>query len=190
MDGRHWRPSPLCIPPRGRALPRTPSLKNFDWWGGCAAGVPFAGKRKRTFFRNFFRVLSVLFNGALLGKGFQIFIFPEARKAPGISPGAFLVSCECPASGFSKALFSGAGPLLRTGPSPWGESGGRTLRHISRITVAPRTFLFVRGERAGRPLVFEEGWGSGRGGERPSSEGSPSPIPYPFPCPTRRIRLP
>ena len=74
------------------ALPRTPSLKNFDWWGGCAAGVPFAGKRKRTFFRNFFRVLSVLFNGALLGKGFQIFIFPEARKAPGISPGAFLVS--------------------------------------------------------------------------------------------------
>ncbi|MFQ9490378.1 MAG: hypothetical protein ACLR0N_05025, partial [Bilophila wadsworthia] len=74
------------------ALPRTPSRKNFDWWGGCAAGVPFAGKRKRTFFRNFFRVLSVLFNGALLGKGFQIFIFPEARKAPGISPGAFLVS--------------------------------------------------------------------------------------------------
>ena len=49
------------------ALPRTPSLKNFDWWGGCAAGVPFAGKRKRAFFRNFFRVLSVLFNGALLG---------------------------------------------------------------------------------------------------------------------------
>lgn len=52
-------------------------------------------------------------------------------------------------------------------------------------------YLFIcQGGAAGRPLVFEEGWGSGRGGERPSSEGSPSPIPYPFPCPTRRIRLP
>ena len=27
MDGRHRRPSPLCIPPRGRALPRTPSYE-------------------------------------------------------------------------------------------------------------------------------------------------------------------
>ena len=52
-------------------------------------------------------------------------------------------------------------------------------------------YLFIcQGGAAGRPLVFEEGWSSGRGGERPSSEGSPSPIPYPFPCPTRRIRLP
>ena len=52
-------------------------------------------------------------------------------------------------------------------------------------------YLFIcQGGAAGRPLIFEDRWSSGRGGERPSSEGSPSPIPYPFPCPTRRIRLP
>lgn len=49
-------------------------------------------EKGKELFSEIFRVLSVLFNGALLGKGFQIFIFPEARKAPGISPGAFLVS--------------------------------------------------------------------------------------------------
>ena len=49
-------------------------------------------EKGKELFSKLFRVLSVLFNGALLGKGFQIFIFPEARKAPGISPGAFLVS--------------------------------------------------------------------------------------------------
>ena len=49
-------------------------------------------KEERNFFQKFFRVLSVLFNGALLGKGFRIFIFPDTGKAPGISPGAFPVS--------------------------------------------------------------------------------------------------
>lgn len=29
------------------ALPRTPSRKNFDWWGGRAKGVRSSGKLKR-----------------------------------------------------------------------------------------------------------------------------------------------
>lgn len=56
-----------------------------------------------------------------------------------------------------------------------------------RITVAPRTFLFVRGGAAGRPLVFEEGWSSGRGGEgrrttflRRISLPDSIPIPLPY----------
>ena len=42
----------LRVGVRGRALfiksalPRTPTRKNFDWWGGCATGVRSGGKRK------------------------------------------------------------------------------------------------------------------------------------------------
>ena len=73
-------PSPVPLPQKLRLVGRLRGRSPICW------------KKEKSFFQKLFRVLSVLFNGALLGIGFQIFIFPEARKAPGISPGAFLVS--------------------------------------------------------------------------------------------------
>ena len=142
-------PSPVPPPPKLR-------------WGGRLRGGNSVGwQKKRNFFQKFFRVLSVLFNGALLGKGFRIFIFPETGN-PEYPRGLFLCP-ECPSKRFLKRLYSRGADPLRTGPSPWGESGGRILRHISRITVAPRTFLFVRGERLAAPSSLRIG--GVRGGE-------------------------
>ena len=58
----NWIESGIGGENRGRALfiksalPRTPTRKNFDWWGGCVAGVRSGGKRSasRGYFSNVF----------------------------------------------------------------------------------------------------------------------------------------
>ena len=83
---------------------------------------------------------------------------------------------------FLKGFILRGGPATADGAFPLGRK-----RRADTAAYLPHhrcsAYLFIcQGGAAGRPLVFEEGWSSGRGGERPSSEGSPSPIPYPFPC--------
>ena len=116
-------------------------------------------------------------------KAFRFLSSLKQEKPPEYPRGLFL----CPENvrqAVSQRLYSPGRARYCGRGLPLGEKAeGGTLRHISRITVAPRTFLFVRGGAAGRPLVFEEGWSSGRGGERPSSEGIllPDSIPIPLP---------
>ena len=165
-----------------------PLRKNFDWWGGCAAGVPFAGKRKRAFFRNFPSAVRFVQRCPTRNR-LSDFYLPEARKAPEYPRG---FSCVLRMSGkrFLKGFILRGGPATVDGPSLEREKAEGGHCGISPASPLLRVPFICQGGAAGRPLVFEEGWSSGRGGERPSSEGSPSPIPYPFPCPTRRIRLP
>ena len=82
MGGHFLKKAPSPVPPPAKT----------STGGEAARQESYLLEKGKELFSEIFRVLSVLFNGALLGKGFQIFIFPEARKAPGISPGAFLVS--------------------------------------------------------------------------------------------------
>ena len=142
---------------------------------------PICWKKEKSFFQKFFRVLSVLFNGALLG-----FLSSLKQEKPPEYPRGLFLCPENVRQAVSQRLYSPG----RARAFPLGRK-----RRADTAAYLPHhpcsAYLFIcQGGATGRPLVFEEGWSSGRGGERPSSEGSPSPIPYPFPCPTRRIRLP
>lgn len=143
--------------------PRTPSRKNFDWWGGCAAEESHLLEKGKELFRNFFRVLSVLFNGALLEKGFR-FLSSLETKSPRNIPGGFSCVLRMSGSGFLKGFILRGGPATADGAFPLGEKaeGG----HCGTSPASPllRVPFYLSGGAAGR-LVFEEGWSSGREGE-------------------------
>ena len=44
---KSYQPFTMTQPFEKSSLPRTPSRKNFDWWGGRAKGVRSSGKLKR-----------------------------------------------------------------------------------------------------------------------------------------------
>ena len=64
---------------------------------------------------------------------------------------------------FLKGFILRGGPATADGAFPLGRKRRADTADISRITVAPRTFLFVRGERLAAPLSLRRG--GGRGGE-------------------------
>ena len=142
--------SHICAPPRPYDLnfgilkkPPCSALSGSDKEVCCLGVVKLRPRQPGS--RQGFRVLSVLFNGALLGKGFQILSSLKQEKPPEYPRGLFL----CPGNvrqAVSQRLYSpGRARYCGRGLPPWGESGGRTLRHISRITVAPRTFFYLSG---------------------------------------------
>ena len=79
---------------------------------------------------------SVLFNSQ---NRLSRFYLPEARKAPEY-PGAFSYVLKCPER-FLKGFILRGGPATADGAFPLGRKRRADTADISRITVAPRTFI-------------------------------------------------
>lgn len=172
------------------ALPRPPPAKTSTGGEAARQESHLLEKGKELFSEIFFECCPFCSTVPYSEKAFRFLSSLKQEKPPEYPRGLFL----CPENvrqAVSQRLYSPGRARYCGRGLPLGEKAEGGHCGISPASPLLRVpFYLSGGERAGRPLVFEEGRGSGRGGERPSSEGSPSPIPYPFPCPTRRIRLP
>lgn len=172
---------------RGGALfekscpPRTPSRKNFDGWGGCAAGIPLDGKRKGIFFRNFSECCPFCSTVPYSEKAFEFSSSLTQEKPPEYPRGLFL----CPENvrqAVSQRLYSPGATATADGAFPLGRK-----RRADTAAYLPHhrcsAYLFICQGGAGcRPSSLRIG--GVRGGEEnvlPQKDLPPDSIPIPLP---------